>query len=1007
MTPERWREIERLYHSAREHGPGVLAETDPELRREVERLLAADGSGFILDRPVDELVDTTPPDPGWVGRTVSHYRILESLGAGGMGVVYKALDTRLGRLVALKFLPPHLRHDRELKQRLKEEARAASALDHPNIVVVHDIDETPEGDLFIAMALHEGTTLRERIRAGLSLAEALQIARQIASGLARAHENAIFHRDIKPANIVVANDGVARIIDFGLAKTGDATATAGGAKGTPLYMSPEQASGEAVDFRTDLWSLGALLYEMLTGKPPFRGDTQLQVMHAIVHDPAPRLRDARPDLPAEIDAIVTRALEKDPARRYQSAADMVRDLSGALTALEAPAQRRSQLRTAYSIAAALILLAGGAMFWLYRRSEQRTWAHQQAPRIAELAGKQPVSAFRLWKQAEEILPGDPQLAKLAQSLTVPGAVESTPNGAKVEIQDYDSPGGAWLSLGTTPVKDAVHPKGHFRWRLTLPGAEPFVAAPDAGANVHFQLPEPSEPAGMVFVPGGGMAEYIDFVGWVAERLPAFDIDKFEVTNAQYQQFVDREGYRKPQYWKEKFIKDGKTLSFDAAMELLRDSTGRPGPATWAGGHFPPGGGDYPVSGVSWYEAAAYAEFAGKSLPVLAQWFEAAPADLAADTIRQSNFGGQGAMKAGSTAGVGPYGTYDMAGNLREWCLNEIEDRRFILGGAWRTQTYAAYDPEAQSPFDRSELNGIRCVRNRGPMPEHAAAPVVRHLRDFSQAKPVSDEVFKAYQLMYAYDPAPAAPQNQTVVADTPDWKKERLTIDAGYGNQRLPVFVFIPKNVHPPFQAVVFYPSARVNDLPSSDALGDMQFIDYVIQSGRALIYPIYTGTYERRGDRGAPGAVGDLERIVKNAKEVRRSVDYLQSRPDIDKSKIAYLGVSQGTAEGVIYATLEDRFKAVVFLDGGFFLNPGVLPARDQVNFVTRLKKPVLMVNGRYDFSFSPERSQKPMFQMLGTPEADKRYVTFETPHDVSQKKAELSQEVLTWLDKYLGRPE
>jgi len=242
------------------------------------------------------------------------------------------------------------------------------------------------------------------------------------------------------------------------------------------------------------------------------------------------------------------------------------------------------------------------------------------------------------------------------------------------------------------------------------------------------------------------------------------------------------------------------------------------------------------------------------------------------------------------------------------------------------------------------------------------------------------------------------------VENTADWTKEKITIDAGYGNERLPVFLFLPKNVHPPFQTVLFFPSARVDYGASSQNLGDLQFVDYIIQSGRALLYPIYKGTYERVGNRLAPGAHGDLDRMIKDSKEVRRSLDYLETRADIDKSKIAYLGVSQGTADGVIFTALEPRLKTIVFLDGGFFLNEN-LPPRDQVNFAPRIKKPVLMVNGRYDFTFSLDRAQNPLFRMLGTPEADKRHVVFDTPHDVSQEKAGLSREVLAWLDRYLGR--
>ena len=169
-------------------------------------------------------------------------------------------------------------------------------------------------------------------------------------------------------------------------------------------------------------------------------------------------------------------------------------------------------------------------------------------------------------------------------------------------------------------------------------------------------------------------------------------------------------------------------------------------------------------------------------------------------------------------------------------------------------------------------------------------------------------------------------------------------------------------------------------------------------------MYPIYQGTYGRGGNRHLPGTRDDRDQAIQQSKEVRRSVDYLETRPEIDATKLAYLGVCQGAAYGVIYTALEDRFKTIVFLDGGFFLGPP-LDGRDQVDFAPRTKKPVLMVNGRYDFTFSLDRAQLPLFRMLGTPEAEKKHVVFDTPHDVSQQKTELAKNVLGWLDKYLGR--
>jgi eukaryotic-like serine/threonine-protein kinase len=479
----------------------------------------------------------------------------------------------------------------------------------------------------------------------------------------------------------------------------------------------------------------------------------------------------------------------------------------------------------------------------------------------------------------------------------------------------------------------------------------------------------------------------------------------EVTNAQYQEFVDQGGYRKQEYWKEKFVKEGRELSWEQAMELFRDPTGRPGPFTWDAGHYPQGQANYPVTGVSWYEAAAYAAFAGKSLPVILQWFKASPADLAPYSALASNFGGKGPAPVGTLLGVGPHGTFDMAGNAREWIWTESEGSRFILGGAWGTQPYQSFDPELLPPFDRSPMNGFRTVKNKGALSAEAAAPLIVHSRDFLKEKPVSDDVYQAYKGMYAYDKKPLDAKSGGIVEDTPDWTKEKITIDAGYEGQRLDMYLFLPKNVYPPYETVLFFPSARVELLRESRSLGDMQFVDYVIKSGRALLYPIYNGTYERaRRNQARVGAIDDLQLAIQQSKEVRRGLDYLESRPDIEASKISYLGVSMGTAYGVIFTALEERFKAIVFLDGGFFLGPAAR-GRDQLDFAPRVTKPVLMVNGKYDFSFSPERSQEPLFRILGTPAADKRRVLLDTPHDVSEQKDILAKEVLAWLDKYLGR--
>jgi len=257
------------------------------------------------------------------------YRIIDEIGRGGMGIVYKAEDIILQRTVALKFLPAQWTSDPEARERFVHEARAASALDHSNIYNIHEIGEAEDDRMYIAMAFYEGKSLREKIKPGpLKQDEALGIAIQAATGMAKAHQKGIVHRDLKPANLLITSDGVVKVLDFGLAKlAGQVKLTREGTTvGTVAYMSPEQAKGEAVDQRTDIWSLGVILYEMLSGTLPFKGDHERTLIHSILHQEPERLAMIRKDLPAGFENIVFKALSKNPADRYQSMDELVEDL---------------------------------------------------------------------------------------------------------------------------------------------------------------------------------------------------------------------------------------------------------------------------------------------------------------------------------------------------------------------------------------------------------------------------------------------------------------------------------------------------------------------------------------------------------------------------------------------------------------------------------------------------------------------------------------------------------
>ncbi|MCW5978845.1 MAG: PD40 domain-containing protein [Bryobacteraceae bacterium] len=363
-----WQRVWALFEEALERPEderlGWLAGTagpDTETRRQVERLLAAHGvSGSLLDQPVSPFAAAAlepAPESDGVPTEAGPYRILGEIGRGGMGVVYKAEDPRLGRHVALKFLPPHLVANDKAKQRFVREAQAASRLDHPNICTIHDLGQTGDGRLFFAMAYYEGQTVAERIASGpLPVAEAVAIARQVTRGLEYAHRMGVIHRDIKPSNILLPAEGEAKILDFGLARPPMSRLSVSALRmGTVPYMSPQQARGEPVDHRTDLWSLGVMLYEMTSGSLPFNGKTELELLQAIVHgEPAP-LPAATPK---PLRRLVARLLQKNPDARCGGAAEVAQ----ALDNIQAPRSSPKAVWYVAAFAAVAVLVVVSGMW---------------------------------------------------------------------------------------------------------------------------------------------------------------------------------------------------------------------------------------------------------------------------------------------------------------------------------------------------------------------------------------------------------------------------------------------------------------------------------------------------------------------------------------------------------------------------------------------------------------------------------------------------------------------
>jgi eukaryotic-like serine/threonine-protein kinase len=959
---------------------------------------------------------------------LSHYHVLQKLGEGGMGVVYKARDTELGRLVAIKVLSGDSVQNADRRRRFLQEAKAASALNHPNIVTIYEIGHG-DGLDFIVMEYVEGPWLRGLIPSeGLPVKEAVPLATQIASAHGAAHGAGIIHRDVKPGNILVTHGGIAKVLDFGLAKltecavaSDDKTPTrslespsqltrAGMIVGTVAYMSPEQAEGKPIDPRSDVFSFGVVLYEMLTGRRPFQGETDLSTLTSILRDaPAP----LPGELPAELRGIVSRALQKNRDQRYASAVEVARELAGFQQALSSgavsPVRLAARVRQPRVLVPALlaILALAGAGGWFAHRQIRARWAKQEAiPEITRLMaqGKR-FEAFDLAVEARVLAPGDPQLAKLWPEVSATPHLITEPPGAEVQIRQYDRTEQPWRHVGVSPMQGVAMPYGYMLVKVSKAGYETTLGGnPTWATRLQYRLhPVGRTPAGMVYVAGTAALGFnVVNLSLTASEQPFF-IDRYEVTNREFKQFVDRGGYQKREHWKHPFRKGEQTLTWEDAMKQFVDSTGRPGPATWEAGTYAPGKDDHPVGGVSWYEATAYAEFAGKSLPTLSHWCQAAEFRAAPYIIRSSNFSGSGPARVGQYQGVSPAGAYDMAGNVKEWCWNEGRDgMRFIPGGAWGSPTYQFTQPEALPPFDRAPMNGFRCARYIGEPAATLTRPLLTTIRDYSQEKPVSDEVFRAYRALYAFDRTDLQPQVEAIDDSSPYWRRENVTINAAYGGERLPLYLFLPKNVAPPFQTLVLFPGADAFTRSSKGLLSGFTRVDFVIRSGRAMLFPVFKGTYERRVEPPTT----DLQRrtqMVRWVQDLSRAVDYLETRPDLDHARLGFAGVSFGARLSSVLLPLESRLKAAVLYEGGLHTGQSP-PEADPVNFAPRVTVPVLMLNGRYDYTFPLETSQKPMFRLLGTPEKDKRHIVYETAHDVNVVRTEVVREVLDFLDKYFG---
>jgi formylglycine-generating enzyme required for sulfatase activity/dienelactone hydrolase len=592
----------------------------------------------------------------------------------------------------------------------------------------------------------------------------------------------------------------------------------------------------------------------------------------------------------------------------------------------------------------------------------------------------PVEAFLLANEIQQILADDPEYQQLRQEMTVAASFHVKPDGTTISYRDGPNPEGTWVSAGKTPLNDVELPRGDLRFRYSSDGYVahefqrkfPEFLKYDGGATMSLRrLPETDD--GMVEISGVTAAPW----NRLPTNLSPFSIDRYEVSNAEYQQFVDDGGYTQEKHWSNiEFELSGQPLAWEEAMKRFLDSTGRPGPAFWKEGRFPEGQDDFPVVGVSWYEAVAYAAYRKKSLPTVHHWRWAADTDQPGLMSALSNFSGQGPSSRGTWDGIGRFEVYDLAGNVKEWCLNEGKTvDRCLCGGAWDESEYKFRFTDFASPWLRKATIGFRCVKYASETPEKLTmAPLPPLAPELNKLQRQTIETLTDRGLRFANNEVPFdAKVTQTDAPDpSPHFRHEVVRITAGYDDERFDVHLFLPREGEPPFETVVWSPGmgvwARAEKFPSALEAQDNQYIAPLLKSGRIVCQPIYMGTFER--SNGIPvtkqfqeDPIQARADFIKIVKDTSRTVDYLMTRADVDPDRLVYFGLSMSAMQGPIRLVAVPEFDAAVLLAGGFHASLSQLPEIHGYQYAPHVKIPVLMINGENDNLFDFETAQKPMF--------------------------------------------
>ncbi|MGZ8869253.1 MAG: SUMF1/EgtB/PvdO family nonheme iron enzyme, partial [Thermoanaerobaculia bacterium] len=828
-------------------------------------------------------------------------------------------------------------------------------------------------------------------------------------------------------NVIITPDGYAKVLDFGLAKlretSGEDAPTAlmtrpGVAMGTLPYMAPEQFSGGEVTPATDIYALGVMLHEMLAGRRP--GDAGL---------PA--------GVPPKLAALIARSLAKDPLERYRNGNevhDALREMSRSAILVAQPATARNR-KPAMAVIVALIVIAiiglGAAMLVRHRK---KTDAQEKIAAAEKLVGERKLAdAFDMAMLAAAVIPDDPRIADIVAKTSETARFESDPPNATVYVEPIGTAAPQRVRLGVTPLTVPRMKRSEYsltvekRGFATVTRPVSFMPlysrfgdlVPRPTGTIRVKLGEEGKvPAGMVVVEGGpyrlsGYQRPSDRLVELRDYL----IDRYEVSNRQFEEFIRAGGYRRRELWKHPFVDGGKRLSFDEAIARFRDATGLPGPRGWSGGVPPAGRESHPVTDVTWYEAAAFAEWKGRQLPTVHQWERAARPPLLSsvgqsfpwgfvgegeDVTERANFLAKGTMPVDSIpSGASLSGAHHLAGNVSEWCRNSNPPGYAARGGAWSDNVYSFGLTAALPAFYSAPTLGFRCVIGGGGDEGDFELSARGFVPEY---KPVDDATFAEYRRRYDYARTPL--NEKTVeITETADWIREKVTYEVA--GKTVPAYLYLPKGFKRPLQVIHF--------APAGDVVGGNRTLSKSIEAQHAPL--IRTGraffAVELEGFLGRPRPPGwqrpDIDSAeyvdlnVERVTEMRRGLDYLATRKDIDSTRIALLGISAGGGTGVFATALDDRYRSVMFVGTGIATRETrFAAAANRINFVPRIRAPKLLLHGRYDEDTSLTSETEPMFKLLSEP---KRLEVYEGIH--APPASVLIPTVTKWFDETMGPVE